>query len=135
MTNYDLILTTRTAGHYGRVSTLLGLKKNVPKNKNHIFTSTEYKYLIYLVDELHKIEEAFKKLVADRDVKLSFLLRENLYDAYGDVVKTFDRIKSQINDLDATQLASAELEDIGETINQIIEYYNYFHETCENIKV
>lgn len=100
-----------------------------------LIRNKEYKYLIYLVDELHKIEEAFKKLVADRDVKLSFLLREDLYEAYDDVVKTFDRIKSQINDLDATQLASAELEDIGEMINQIIEYYKYFHETCENIKV
>jgi hypothetical protein len=100
-----------------------------------LILNKEYKYLIYLVDELHKIEEAFKKLAADRDVKLSFLLREDLSNAYDDVVKTFDKIKSQINDLDATQLASAELEDIGVMIDQLVEYYKYFHETCENIKV
>ena len=100
-----------------------------------LILSTEYKYLIYLVEELNKLEAAFKKLAADRDVKITFLLKKDISAAYDDVIKTFDRIKSQINDLDTNQLASAELEDIGETINQLVNYYEYFADKCENIKV
>lgn len=100
-----------------------------------LILSTEYKYLIYLVEELNKLEVDFKKLVAVRDVKLTFLLKKDISAAYDDVIKTFDRIKSQINDLDVYQLAYAELEDIGETIDQLIQYYKYFAYKCENIKV
>jgi hypothetical protein len=44
-----------------------------------LIRNKEYKYLIYLVDELSKIETAFKKLAADRDVKLTFILKEDDY--------------------------------------------------------
>jgi membrane-associated HD superfamily phosphohydrolase len=91
--------------------------------------------MIYLVEELNKLDNAFKKLVADRDVKLTFLLKEEMSDAYEDVIENLDKIKSQINNLDINELVSAELEDIGETINKIVNYYNYFADTCENIKV
>lgn len=100
-----------------------------------LILSTEYKYLVYLVEELNKLEVDFKKLAVDRDVKLTFLLKKDISAAYDDVIKTFDRIKSQINDLDVYQLAYAELEDIGETIDQLIQYYKYFAYKCENVKV
>lgn len=100
-----------------------------------LIKSREYKYLIYLVDELSKIEDMFKKLAADRDVKLTFLLADDVSNAYNSAVETLGKIKSQINDLDIQQLASAELEDIGDMINQLINYYEYFSEKCENIKV
>jgi len=100
-----------------------------------LILSTEYKYLIYLVEELNKLEAAFKKLAADRDVKLTFILKEEVSDAYDGVIDKLDKIKSQINDLDVYQLASAELEDIGDIINQLVNYYNYFADKCENIKV
>lgn len=95
-----------------------------------LILSTEYKYLIYLVEELNKLEVDFKKLAADRDVKLTFLLKEDISAAYDEVIKTFDRIKSQINDLDVYQLASAELEDIAKgkyaMIEDLKKYYEYF---------
>jgi hypothetical protein len=100
-----------------------------------LILSTEYKYLIYLVEELNKLEAAFKKLAADRDVKLTFILKEEVSDAYDGVIDNLDKIKSQINDLDVYQLASAELEDIGDMINKLVNYYNYFADKCENIKV
>jgi hypothetical protein len=100
-----------------------------------LILSTEYKYLIYLVDELSKIETAFKKLAADRDVKLTFILKEDASEGYHSAIQRVDKIKSQINDLDVYQLASAELEDIGDMINQLVNYYEYFSNVCENTKV
>jgi cell fate (sporulation/competence/biofilm development) regulator YlbF (YheA/YmcA/DUF963 family) len=100
-----------------------------------LILSTEYKYLIYLVDELSKIETAFKKLAADRDVKLTFILKEDASEGYHSAIQRVDKIKSQINDLDVYQLASTELEDIGDMINQLVNYYEYFSNVCENTKV
>lgn len=100
-----------------------------------LIRNKEYKYLIYLVDELYKIETSFKKLAADRDVKLTFILKEDMVDAYNSAIDMLDKIKLQINDLDLFELASAELEDIGAVIDQLVEYYKYFADTCENIKV
>jgi hypothetical protein len=97
--------------------------------------STEYKYLIYLVEELNKLEAAFKKLAADRDVKLTFILKEDASEGYHSAIDMLDKIKSQINDLDIYQLASAELEDIGDMINKLVNYYEYFSKACEEIKV
>ena len=56
-----------------------------------LILSTEYKYLIYLVEELNKLEVDFKKLAADRDVKLTFLLKKDISAAYDDVIKTFEK--------------------------------------------
>ena len=100
-----------------------------------LIRNKEYKYLIYLVDELYKIETSFKKLAADRDVKLTFILKEDMVDAYNSAIDMLDKIKLQINDLDLFELASAELEDIVAVIDQLVEYYKYFADTCENIKV
>jgi hypothetical protein len=100
-----------------------------------LIRNKEYKYLIYLVDELSKIETAFKKLAADRDVKLTFILNEEMSDAYDSAIERVDEIKLQINDLDLFELAPAELEDMGATIDQLVEYYKYFADRCENIKV
>jgi hypothetical protein len=100
-----------------------------------LILSTEYKYLIYLVEELNKLEAAFKKLAADRDVKLTFILKEDASEGYHSAIDMLDKIKSQINDLDIYQLASAELEDIGDMINKLVNYYEYFSKACEEIKV
>ena len=100
-----------------------------------LIRNKEYKYLIYLVEELSKLEDSFKKLATDRDVKLTFILKEDMSDAYDSAIDMLDKIRSQINDLDVYQLASAELEDIGVMIDQLVEYYKYFADKCENIKV
>ena len=100
-----------------------------------LILSKEYKYLVYLVDELRKIEIAFKELVADRDFKLTFLLKEDLGAAYESAIEYLDKIKSQINNLVLNELASTELEVIGVMIDKLVEYYKYFRETYENIKV
>jgi cell fate (sporulation/competence/biofilm development) regulator YlbF (YheA/YmcA/DUF963 family) len=100
-----------------------------------LILSTEYKYLIYLVEEVNKLETAFKKLAADRDVKLTFILKEDASEGYHSAIDMLDKIKSQINDLDIYQLASAELEDIGDMINKLVNYYEYFSKACEEIKV
>jgi cell fate (sporulation/competence/biofilm development) regulator YlbF (YheA/YmcA/DUF963 family) len=100
-----------------------------------LILSTEYKYLIYLFEEVNKLETAFKKLAADRDVKLTFILKEDASEGYHSAIDMLDKIKSQINDLDIYQLASAELEDIGDMINKLVNYYEYFSKACEEIKV
>ncbi len=100
-----------------------------------LILSTEYKYLIYLVEEVNKLETAFKKLAADRDVKLTFILKEDASEGYHSAIDMLDKIKSQINDLDIYQLISAELEDIGDMINKLVNYYEYFSKACEEIKV
>ena len=100
-----------------------------------LILSTEYKYLIYLVEELNKLEATFKKLAADRDVKLTFILKEDASEGYHSAIDMLDKIRSQINDLDIYQLASAELEDIGDMINKLVNYYEYFSKACEEIKV
>jgi hypothetical protein len=100
-----------------------------------LILSTEYKYLIYLVEEVNKLETAFKKLAADRDVKLTFILKEDASEGYHSAIDMLDKIKSQINDLDIYQLDSAELEDIGDMINKLVNYYEYFSKACEEIKV
>lgn len=100
-----------------------------------LILSKEYKYLVYLVDELRKIEIAFKKLVADSDVKLTFLLKEDLGTAYESAIENLGKIKYQINNLVLNELVSTELEVIGVMIDQLVEYYKYFHEVYENIKV
>ena len=91
-----------------------------------LITSTEYKYLIYLCDELKKVHNYFIKCASDRDVKLSLILRDDFCNGYDSAIETISKIKEQINNLDVYQLASAELEEIGRLINNLIEYYEYF---------
>lgn len=94
-------------------------------------TNKEYMYLTYLCGELEKVQNCFFKCVSDRDVKLSLVLKDDFSAAYDSVIETISRIKEQINNLDVYQLASAELEDIGAIIENLIKYYEYFEEVSK----
>jgi hypothetical protein len=100
-----------------------------------IIISKEHKYLIYLVDELAKRITYFDKITNDRDVKLSFLLNENLCDCYHDTILVISKIKKSINDLDINNLNSGILEGIGAKIDSLASYIEYFEEKCKTIKV
>jgi hypothetical protein len=95
--------------------------------KNYdLITNTEYKYLTYLCEELQKIHCCFLTLVSDRDVKLSLVLKDDFSTGYDSAIETISNVRKQINSLDVYQLASAELEDIGAMVNDLINYYKYF---------
>jgi len=91
-----------------------------------LINNKEYKYLTYLCEELQKVHNYFLKCVSDRDVKLSLVLRDDFSNGYDSAIETIYNVKEQINGLDVYQLASAELEDIGSMINDLINYYEYF---------
>ena len=91
-----------------------------------LITNKEYKYLTYICEELQKVHNYFLKCVSDRDVKLSLVLRDDFSDGYDSAIENISKIKEQINNLDVYQLASAELEDIGAMIENLIKYYEYF---------
>lgn len=95
--------------------------------KNYdLITNTEYRYLTYICEELQTVYDSFLKLVSDRDVKLSLVLKNDFSAAYIDTIEAISRIKEQINNLDVYQLASAELEDIGAMVENLKKYYEYF---------
>ena len=95
--------------------------------KNYdLITSVEYRYLIYLCGELEQIHNSFLDLVSDRDVKLSLILKVDFSLAYDSVLDTICNIEQQINGLDVYSLVSAELEDIGRIIENLVDYYDYF---------
>lgn len=91
-----------------------------------LITSKEYKYLTYICEELQTVYDSFLKLVSDRDVKLSLVLKEDFSTGYDSAIETISNVKEQINNLDVYQLASAELEDIGAMIEDLKKYYEYF---------
>ena len=95
--------------------------------KNYdLITNTEYRYLTYICEELQTVYDSFLKLVSDRDVKLSLVLKEDFSTGYDSAIETISNVKEQINNLDVYQLASAELEDIGAMIEDLKKYYEYF---------
>ena len=91
-----------------------------------LITNTEYRYLTYICEELQTVYDSFLKLVSDRDVKLSLVLKEDFSTGYDSAIETISNVKEQINNLDVYQLASAELEDIGAMIEDLKKYYEYF---------
>ena len=95
--------------------------------KNYdLITNTEYRYLTYICEELQTVYDSFLKLVSDRDVKLSLVLKEDFSTGYDSAIETISNVQEQINNLDVYQLASAELEDIGAMIEDLKKYYEYF---------
>jgi hypothetical protein len=98
-----------------------------------LITNKEYKYLTYICEELQKVHDCFLKCVTDRDVKLSLVLRDDFSDGYNSAIETISKIKEQINNLDVYQLASAELEDIGAMIENLIKYYEYFEGVSKTV--
>ena len=103
------------------------LKSTIIFMKNYdLITNTEYRYLTYICEELQTVYDSFLKLVSDRDVKLSLVLKEDFSTGYDSAIETISNVKEQINNLDVYQLASAELEDIGAMIEDLKKYYEYF---------
>ena len=103
------------------------LKSTIIFMKNYdLITNTEYRYLTYICEELQTVYDSFLKLVSDRDVRLSLILKDDFSSGYDSAIETISNIKEQINNLDVYQLASAELEDIGAMIEDLKKYYEYF---------
>ena len=98
-----------------------------------LITNKEYKYLTYLCDELQKVHNCFLTCASDRDIKLSLVLRDDFSTGYDSAIETISKIKGQINNLDVYQLASAELEDIGAMIENLIKYYEYFEGVSKTV--
>ena len=98
-----------------------------------LINNKEYKYLNYICEELQKVHNYFLKCVSDRDVKLSLVLRDDFSAGYDSAIETISKIKEQINNLDVYQLTSAELEDIGAMIENLIKYYEYFEEVSKTV--
>jgi len=98
-----------------------------------LITNKEYKYLTYICEELQKVHNYFLTCVIDRDVKLSLVLRDDFSDGYDSAIENISKIREQINNLDVYRLASAELEDIGAMIENLIKYYEYFEGVSKTI--
>jgi len=98
-----------------------------------LINNKEYKYLTYICEELQKVHNYFLTCVSDRDVKLSLVLRDDFSDGYDSAIENISKIKEQINNLDVYKLASAELEDIGAMIENLIKYYEYFEEVSKTV--
>ena len=99
-----------------------------------LITNTEYRYLTYICEEIQTVHDSFLKLVSDRDVKLSLVLKDDFSDGYDSAIETISKVKEQINNLDVYQLASAELEDIGAMLEDLKKYYVYFEGEAKRLR-
>jgi hypothetical protein len=96
-------------------------------NNYDMITSKEYRYLIYLCEELGKVYNSFLCLVEDRDIKLCLVLNEDFGSAYDSAIGEVGNIRLLIDGLDVTTLDSLELDVIGKRVDNIVDYYDYFN--------
>lgn len=100
-----------------------------------LFNSQGYKYMIYLAEQIIKLENDIKKYFSkDRDMKLRLLIDEDLPKLKEHIEENLNQIITSFNQLEIDKMnvidfekrdTIKELESIADNLNSLIKYFDY----------
>jgi hypothetical protein len=91
-----------------------------------VIRSKEGKYLIYLIEELSKLEDSIEKYFKKRSFKLNLLLEKNSQEFKDIISKELEKIKIEINDIPFDKPSVQKMEQISNKINDLVNYYSSY---------
>lgn len=95
-------------------------------NNYDIIRSEEVKYLIYIIDELSRLENIVENYFKKRDSKINLILKGECR-LFRDITTTeIEKIKNEINKIPFDKPNVNQMEEISKKINDLVNYFNSY---------
>lgn len=95
-------------------------------NNYDIIRSEEVKYLIYIIEELSRLENIIENYFKKRNSKINLLLKEECQ-LFKDITTTeIEKIKNDINKIPFDKPNIKQMEEISSKMNDLVNYFSSY---------